>query len=64
VVGRARTEDVGRVLVVPANGQVLVALDAALAGLELAAHQLEQRRLAAAVRPDQGDARVHVDPEV
>mmetsp|Transcript_64945 Transcript_64945/g.170034 ORF Transcript_64945/g.170034 Transcript_64945/m.170034 type:complete len:395 (+) Transcript_64945:494-1678(+) len=44
--------------------EVLVLLDGALRGGELAAHQVDQRRLAAPVGPHQRDARVAVDPQV
>eukprot|EP00966_Prymnesium_polylepis_P131755 3047049-Prymnesium_polylepis.1 len=57
-------EHFGRVLVVEAEHAVLVLLDRALGRRELAAHQLEQRRLAAAVGADEGDARVAVDANV
>ena len=57
-------ELVDAVLVVAADAQVLVARDGAGAGLEVARHQLEQRRLAGAVGADQGDAAVAVDAKL
>merc|ERR1719329_1949662 len=57
-------EHLGRVLVVETERKVLVLLDGTLGRVELAAHQLEQRGLAATVRAHQRDARVVVDSEV
>mmetsp|Transcript_26581 Transcript_26581/g.80347 ORF Transcript_26581/g.80347 Transcript_26581/m.80347 type:complete len:669 (+) Transcript_26581:154-2160(+) len=57
-------EHVLRVLVVPADPEVRVAADLALGGLDVERHQLEERGLARAVRADEGDAAVAVDPKV
>mmetsp|Transcript_29547 Transcript_29547/g.96294 ORF Transcript_29547/g.96294 Transcript_29547/m.96294 type:complete len:428 (+) Transcript_29547:149-1432(+) len=57
-------EHVGRVLMVEAEGAMLVLLDGPLRRAQLTRHELEQRRLAATVWTDQRDAAVAVDAEV
>lgn len=57
-------EQVGKVLVVHADLEVVVALDHAVQGLQLARHQLQQRGLASSVGPHQGYAGVQVHPKV
>mmetsp|Transcript_2154 Transcript_2154/g.6231 ORF Transcript_2154/g.6231 Transcript_2154/m.6231 type:complete len:639 (-) Transcript_2154:12-1928(-) len=62
--GLLQVELVLRVLVVLADAQVAVAHHVALDGSDPAEHELEQRGLARAVWPHEGDARVEVDAEV
>ena len=57
-------EDVDGVLVVLADAEVAVAADDSLRGRQLSRHELEERRLAGSVGPDEGDARVAVDAEL
>ena len=49
---------------VSAHAQMRVYAHDAVGGRELAGDELQQRRLAGAVRPDQSDARVEIDAEL
>mmetsp|Transcript_36214 Transcript_36214/g.113705 ORF Transcript_36214/g.113705 Transcript_36214/m.113705 type:complete len:255 (+) Transcript_36214:3-767(+) len=62
--GEGEVELVDVVLTESAHAQPRGAGDAAAARLEVADDDLEERRLADAVGPDEGDARAHVEAEV
>mmetsp|Transcript_10805 Transcript_10805/g.19707 ORF Transcript_10805/g.19707 Transcript_10805/m.19707 type:complete len:352 (-) Transcript_10805:570-1625(-) len=71
VVGLEEVEDslglvelVHGVLMVPADAQMGVSRDGALAGIQIAGHQLEKSGLAGTVGSDEGDTGVAVDSEI